>query len=151
MNIAVDSESAMKQLGRQIGRAVSGGEVVELVGDIGAGKTTLTKGIAEGLGVVEPVQSPTFTISRVYGARDDLRLCHYDFYRLGEAGIMGDEIDEVMYDLRAVTVIEWAESVAGVLPEDRLRAEIVVVGEEQRLVALHPGGERSQKLVEALA
>lgn len=66
MTLVIASSLAMQRLGQVIGRSLKGGEVIELVGDIGAGKTTLTKGIAEGLDIAEPVQSPTFTISRVY-------------------------------------------------------------------------------------
>ena len=95
----------MKEFGRTIGAALRGGEVLELIGDVGTGKTTLTKGLAEGLAISEPVQSPTFTISRVYAARDGLHLHHYDFYRLGEAGIMAEDVNEVMHDPAAVTVI----------------------------------------------
>ena len=144
----------MKQLGEAIGRSVSGGEVLELVGDIGAGKTTLTKGIARALGINEPVQSPTFTISRVYDSPRGLRLAHYDFYRLGEAGIMGDEIREAMDD-DSVVVVEWAGAVDDDLPKDRLVVKITTVSEEERLVEFHPGGKKSaelwQKIKENLA
>lgn len=144
----------MKQLGEAIGRSVSGGEVLELVGDIGAGKTTLTKGIARALGINEPVQSPTFTISRVYDSPKGLRLAHYDFYRLGEAGIMGDEIREVMDD-DSVMVVEWAGAVDDDLPKDRLVVKITTISEEERLVEFHPGGKKStelwQKIKENLA
>ena len=144
----------MKQLGEVIGRSVSGGEVLELVGDIGAGKTTLTKGIARVLGINEPVQSPTFTISRVYDSPKGLRLAHYDFYRLGEAGIMGDEIREAMDD-DSVVVVEWAGAVDDDLPEDRLVVKITTISEEERLVEFHPGGKKSaelwQKIKENLA
>ena len=135
----------MKQLGEAIGRSVSGGEVLELVGDIGAGKTTLTKGIARVLGINEPVQSPTFTISRVYDSPKGLRLAHYDFYRLGEAGIMGDEIREAMDD-DSVVVVEWAGAVDDDLPEDRLVVKITTISEEERLVEFHPGGKKSTEL-----
>ena len=144
----------MKQLGEAIGRSVSGGEVLELVGDIGAGKTTLTKGIARALGINEPVQSPTFTISRVYDSPKGLRLAHYDFYRLGEAGIMGDEIREATDD-DSVVVVEWAGAVDDDLPEDRLVVKITTISEEERLVEFHPGGKKStelwQKIKENLA
>ena len=144
----------MKQLGEVIGRSVSGGEVLELVGDIGAGKTTLTKGIARALGINEPVQSPTFTISRVYDSPKGLRLAHYDFYRLGEAGIMGDEIREAMDD-DSVVVVEWAGAVDDDLPKDRLVVKITTISEEERLVEFHPGGKKStelwQKIKENLA
>lgn len=144
----------MKQLGEAIGRSVSGGEVLELVGDIGAGKTTLTKGIARALEISEPVQSPTFTISRVYDSPKGLRLAHYDFYRLGEAGIMGDEIREAMDD-DSVVVVEWAGAVDDDLPKDRLVVKITTISEEERLVEFHPGGKKStelwQKIKENLA
>lgn len=135
----------MQRLGLAIGQAVSGGEVLELVGDIGAGKTTLTKGIAKALDINEPVQSPTFTISRVYDSPRGLRLAHYDFYRLGEAGIMGDEISEAV-DNDSVVVVEWAGAVDGDLPEDRLAIKIIATSEEERLVEFHPGGKRSAEL-----
>lgn len=144
----------MKQLGEAIGRSVSGGEVLELVGDIGAGKTTLTKGIAQALGINEPVQSPTFTISRVYDSPKGLRLAHYDFYRLGEAGIMGDEIREAMDD-DSVVVVEWAGAVDDDLPKDRLVVKITTISEEERLVEFHPSGKKLtelwQKIKENLA
>ena len=126
----------MKQLGEAIGRSVSGGEVLELVGDIGAGKTTLTKGIARALGINEPVQSPTFTISRVYDSPKGLRLAHYDFYRLGEAGIMGDEIREAADD-DSVVVVEWAGAVDDDLPEDRLVVKITTDRKSTRLNSSH--------------
>ena len=135
----------MKQLGEAIGRSVSGGEVLELVGDIGAGKTTLTKGIARALGINEPVQSPTFTISRVYDSPKGLCLAHYDFYRLGEAGIMGDEIREAADD-DSVIIVEWAGAVDDDLPKDRLVVKITTISEEERLVELHPGGKKSTEL-----
>ena len=144
----------MKQLGEVIGRSVYGGEVLELVGDIGAGKTTLTKGIARALGINEPVQSPTFTISRVYDSPKGLRLAHYDFYRLSEAGIMGDEIREAADD-DSVVVVEWAGAVDDDLPKDRLVVKITTISEEERLVEFHPGGKKStelwQKIKENLA
>ena len=144
----------MQRLGVSIGQAVSGGEVLELVGDIGAGKTTLTKGIAKALDINEPIQSPTFTISRVYDSPRGLRLAHYDFYRLGEAGIMGDEIREVV-DNDSVVVVEWAGAVDGDLPEDRLVIKITATSEEERLVECHPSGKKSielwQKIKEDLA
>ncbi len=150
----IDNEARMKQLGEAIGRSVSGGEVLELVGDIGAGKTTLTKGIARALGINEPVQSPTFTISRVYDSPKGLRLAHYDFYRLGEAGIMGDEIREAADD-DSVVVVEWAGAVDDDLPKDRLVVKITTISEEERLVEFHPGGKKStelwQKIKENLA
>ena len=140
----------MKEFGRTIGAALRGGEVLELIGDVGTGKTTLTKGLADGLAISEPVQSPTFTISRVYAARDGLHLHHYDFYRLGEAGIMAEDVNEVMHDPVAVTVIEWSGAVSDVLPTDRLQISIQATDENERNVTVNAGGERSQALLEAV-
>ena len=150
--ISIESEAAMKAFGARLGALFAGGEVIELVGDVGAGKTTLTKGIADGMGVEETVQSPSFTISRVYDETEKgLRLAHYDFYRLHDAGIMADELRETAHDPAAVTIIEWADIVAGVLPDDHLTVTIVAPTEETRHVELRTSGPISRRLVEGLA
>lgn len=151
MNQIMTSTAAMQRLGRVIGRSLKGGEVIELVGDIGAGKTTLTKGVAKGLDITEPVQSPTFTISRVYQSPGGLTLAHYDFYRLGEAGIMAEEIHEVTMQPQTVTVVEWAGAVEQVLPADRLTARILAIDEQSRRVTLSAGGPTSQTLLVAIS
>lgn len=117
---SVKNATAMMTLGKELGQRLRGGEIVELVGDVGAGKTTLVKGIGQGLMVDDDVQSPSFTISRVYTARDGLELHHYDFYRLQEAGVMKYELGESLENHSAVTVIEWADTVLDVLPDDHI-------------------------------
>lgn len=119
-DITIENLDQMLQFGERLGRDLYGGVTVELVGDVGTGKTTLTKGIAKGLGVDEDVQSPSFTISRTYPARDGLELHHYDFYRLTDPGIMRYELTESVTDPKVVTVVEWADSVADVLPTPRV-------------------------------
>jgi tRNA threonylcarbamoyladenosine biosynthesis protein TsaE len=151
MTIEVRNEAAMKAFGKKLGAVLEGGEIIELIGDVGTGKTTLTKGIAGGMGVDEDVQSPSFTISRVYDTPSNLHLSHYDFYRLHDAGIMADELHETLHDAGAVTIIEWAEIVAGVLPVDRLSIHITSPGENERHVTLAAGGFVSQKLLGKLA
>src|SRR5690349_10555846 len=106
---SVETDDDMRKLGKKLGTLLKGGEVIELIGDVGAGKTTLVKGIAEGLRVDEDVQSPSFTLSRVYPARDDLWLHHYDFYRLNDPGVMRYEFAESIADAKSVTIIEWAD------------------------------------------
>lgn len=142
----VESEDDMKALGQRLGTSLRGGEVIELVGDVGAGKTTLTKGIAAGLGIEEDVQSPSFTISRVYDVHNGLRLAHYDFYRLHDAGIMADELRETVHDPRTVTVLEWANVVEGVLPEKRLTIQITTPTETTRQLTLSGDNELLEKL-----
>lgn len=121
---SVKNELMMQELGERFGSRLKGGEVIELIGDVGAGKTTFVKGVGRGLGIDDDVQSPSFTISRVYEARDGLRLCHYDFYRLTDAGVMSYELAESMRESQTITIIEWADTVASVLPENRVTIRI---------------------------
>lgn len=143
----VASLSEMLAFGKRVGELLQGGEVLVLVGDIGAGKTTFTKGVAQGLGIHETVQSPTFTISRRYDARDGLELIHYDFYRLSEAGIMRAELSEALADARVITVIEWGQIVEDVLPRDVVTIAIHSPSEEERTLDITAGGEISQRLL----
>lgn len=141
----------MIAIGQRVGGLLRGGEVIELIGDVGAGKTTLTKGLALGLGIDEDIQSPSFTISRVYNARDGLRLAHYDFYRLHDPGIMAEELREMVADPRVVVVVEWADIASGVLPDDRLTVRLSPLAETSRKMEIVASGERSQRLAEKLS
>ena len=132
----INSTDGMIKLGYEIGASLLGGEVLELVGDGGAGKTTFTKGLAKGIGVLETVQSPSFTISRVYEG-EKLQLKHYDFYRLAEPGILAAEISESLAEPDNITVVEWAESVSDILPEDRTRIVFQPTSENSRKVEIY--------------
>jgi len=101
-----------------------------LVGDIGSGKTALTRGIAGGFGSSDSVASPSFTLSRIYKRKDGKQIDHYDFYRLEEAGIMKAEVAESLADEDVVVIVEWAGLVEGILPSDRLRIEIEMIDNE---------------------
>jgi hydrolase, P-loop family len=129
----INSTEEMIEFGKEIGSNLEGGSVLELIGDVGAGKTTFTKGLALGLGVLETVQSPTFTISRVYKG-DNLTLSHYDFYRLNDYGIMKMELAENLSDPQNITVVEWAGDLADILPEKHLKLIFESVSEDKRLV-----------------
>lgn len=139
-----------QKIGESIGRFLSGGEIIELIGDVGAGKTTLVKGLAIGLGIDESIQSPSFTISRTYDARDGLQLIHYDFYRLVDAGIMQNELQEAMADSKNIIIIEWSDLVNDSLPSDRLRVVIKTTAEESRELSLESGGEISNRIIKDL-
>jgi len=136
MIIEVKNEIETRQFAEKLGGLLRGGETIELIGDVGAGKTTFVKGLALGLSIDEDVQSPSFTISRVYDARDNLHLAHYDFYRLNDAGIMQDELAETMQDPETITVIEWADIVEGVLPKDRVTIIFESPSETTRILNL---------------
>jgi tRNA threonylcarbamoyladenosine biosynthesis protein TsaE len=146
MIIEVKNVDEMIALGQVIGRSIGGGEIIELVGDVGSGKTTLVKGIALGLAIDEYIQSPSFTINRVYSGRDNIVLSHYDFYRLDDAGIMANELQEVIGDSGTVTVIEWAGVIKGVLPKDRLSIHINALTDDSRQIIISSNGGVSRKL-----
>lgn len=97
--------------------------MIELVSDLGGGKTTFTRGLARGARSKDTVGSPTFTLNREYDAPAFI-ISHFDFYRLGEAGIVGDELAEVIGDTHYVAIIEWGDIVHDVLPEERMTVHI---------------------------
>lgn len=150
MNIQIGSDEEMVLIGQTVGRRLRDSQVIELIGDVGAGKTTFTKGLASGMGITDTVQSPTFTLSRVYKASDDMELRHYDFYRINEAGVMGYEIDEASSGDKVVVVVEWSSVVEGLLPSDRLQVHIEAVSETGRSLRFVPTGPRSRAIVEGL-
>ena len=117
------SSEATEQLAERLGQSLKGGEIIELISDLGGGKTTFVRGLARGAGSTDRVASPTFTISRVYKT-DDLEIHHFDFYRLGEAGLIAEELAEVISDPHVITVVEWADIVQDVLPQERLTITI---------------------------
>lgn len=151
MKLTVTTEEEMKLLGARIGQRLSGGECVELIGDVGAGKTTFTKGIAVGLGISDTVQSPTFTINRTYDAPSGVRLSHYDFYRLSDPGIMAEELGESLEDPTVSIVIEWGDIVGMVLPDDHLRITISSPNEHTRDLTFAAAGPRSVRLIEGIS
>lgn len=122
------------EFGTKTGKKLKGGEVIELLSDLGGGKTTFVSGLALGFGSKDPVASPSFTISYVYGRPDGKQLHHFDFYRLQDAGVVGNELAEVVGDENIVTVIEWGNIVHNVLPPKRIKINIENQSENQRLI-----------------
>lgn len=112
------------ELGRQIGEKAKPGEVYTLIGDLGVGKTVFTQGLAKGLGITEPVNSPTFTILQVY-EKGRLPFYHFDVYRIGDIS----EMDEIGYEDcfygDGVCLIEWADLIEDILPEKYQRITIL--------------------------
>ena len=131
----VKSEKEMLEFGESFAKKLDFPAVIELIGDVGAGKTTFTRGLAKGLGILEPVTSPSFMISKKYTFPSGI-LTHYDFYRLDEPGIMVEDLAEAMNEKSSVVVVEWGESAKDVLPEDRIKISIKYLEDGTREISL---------------
>ena len=129
--IVTKSAEDTEKLGWHVGRALRGSEVIELVSDLGGGKTTFMRGLALGADSKDHVSSPTFTISNMYEA-DKLTIHHFDFYRLNEAGLIEHELEDVLGQPGQVVIVEWSDVVAHVLPKNRLTVTIVSNGDQER-------------------
>ncbi len=138
------------EIGRRIGTALGGGDIVALIGELGSGKTCLTQGMAKGLGVAEnvPVVSPTFTLVNEYPAR--IPLVHLDVYRLSGPGDLEDMGYEEYFYGGGVVVIEWAEKVREILPEKTIVVRMAYVDENTRELVLEGPPETMGKLEERL-
>jgi len=138
--ITSHNQSETFDLGQDLGRELSGGEIILLNGPLGAGKTMLVKGIASALGIdQEDVTSPSFTLVNPHPGR--LLLYHIDLYRLDEGASAAHavDLDEILTDESAVVIIEWAERLGRYpLPEDVWRISISGDGDEPRQVSISP-------------
>lgn len=133
-------------LGNRLGLLLQPNMLLTLSGDLGAGKTTFTKGIGQGLGITKVINSPTFTILKQYQGR--LNLSHFDAYRLeGQDDDLGFE---EIFDSDDVCVIEWANFIEDILPVDRLTIEIKKIDENIREFVFKTNSEKYAQVVEAL-
>jgi tRNA threonylcarbamoyladenosine biosynthesis protein TsaE len=137
MNWIIRSASAddTERVGKLLALVIKVPEVIELRSDLGGGKTTFTKGLVEGFGSKDKVSSPTFTLNKVYKT-DNIEIHHFDFYRLDSAGIVSDQLEESLQNPKVVTIVEWANIVKGVLPNERIIIEFrpVADNEDERVV-----------------
>lgn len=119
MKIDTFSEKETFELGKKLGTEAKPGQIYALLGDLGVGKTILTKGFAEGLGITEPVSSPTFTIVQVY-EEGRMPFYHFDVYRIGDI----EEMDEIGYEDcffgEGVCLVEWANLIEEIMPEETI-------------------------------
>lgn len=136
MKWIITSLAEMNKLGQELAQILPLPFCLELVGDVGAGKTTLTKALVAELGSVDEVTSPSFTINNRYQLTDGREVSHYDFYRLGEAGVLSQELMEDLADPRVSVIIEWAETVKNLLPSDCWRVVVTVMADDSRQISL---------------
>jgi tRNA threonylcarbamoyladenosine biosynthesis protein TsaE len=133
--VVTNNAEETQQLAEAIGARLRGSETIELISDVGGGKTTFVKGLAYGAGASEVVHSPSFTISNEYNGKR-VKLNHFDFYRLDEPGIMRASLEESLEEPASVNVIEWADIVKDILPEARLSIVFKVLGENKRSLSI---------------
>ena len=150
MKVRTNSAAETRAAGMAIASCLAPGDVVVLAGELGSGKTTLAQGIAAGLGVTEPVVSPTFAIVREYEGH--VPIAHVDVYRLDHVQELHDIGFEEIVDGSRVVLVEWGELVAPVLPLDRIVVRLLPgVGDDERVVDVSAvGSDRSPELTARL-
>lgn len=145
MEFNIQNIMEMKDLGNKIGRSLKGGEVICLVGDLGAGKTHLTKFIGEGMGIDEYITSPTFAILNIYEGK--IHLNHFDMYRLEEDVEFEDlGFDDYLFS-DDVNIIEWPDRIKKYLPKSLINIEIKTLGEEKRQVNITTNYDEKYKYI----
>lgn len=144
--ITISSSEEMINLGYKIGSSLEANMVLALEGDLGAGKTTMTKGIAKGLGITEIINSPTFTIMKIHEGR--LTLYHMDVYRLSnDSG--DDDLEEFLYQ-GGVAVIEWASNFPNILPDEYLLINIFTNADATRTVVLEANSPKYEEIIRGI-
>lgn len=151
MEIISASVQETIRLGRSIASKLKPGDIVCLFGQLGSGKTVLTKGIASSLGISkEHVISPTFVLVRQYRAKNDLFLYHFDLYRLGSIEQISDLGYEEYFYGEGITVVEWADRLNGLMPKEYLKIELVCLRDARRKIGLSAFGRRYEDLIDSL-
>lgn len=147
MEIISDSAQKTLAIGKRFAANLKKGDIVCLFGDLGSGKTVLTKGISSGLGVdKDKVSSPTFVILRQYEGK--FMLYHFDLYRLSRPeDILDLGYEEYLFD-EGISVIEWADRLGRLLPREFLKIQLLVEGKDKRKLIISAGGLRYKKLLE---
>ena len=131
------SEEETEALGAALARELAPGSIVLLCGDLGAGKTVFSRGFARGLGVTEPVSSPTYTIVQEYELPTGNRLYHMDLYRIAdERAALGFGVDEFLSEPGAFSLVEWPERIKGLLPDTTIRVELGHRSENEREIRI---------------
>ncbi|MDO4741859.1 MAG: tRNA (adenosine(37)-N6)-threonylcarbamoyltransferase complex ATPase subunit type 1 TsaE [Candidatus Saccharibacteria bacterium] len=132
----INSEQKMLEFGKDFAANLTTPSVIELIGDVGTGKTTFVRGLAAGLGIKDKVTSPSFTISKAYALPNQKLLFHYDFYRLDDPGLMSEDLSESIRNSNAITVVEWANSIEDFLPKTRIKIHFKYNDDDTREVTI---------------
>jgi tRNA threonylcarbamoyladenosine biosynthesis protein TsaE len=127
------SAKETSELGQQIAKNLKGGEIHCLTGELGAGKTTFTQGLLNGLGAQGPYTSPTFNIMKEYET-SDFKIVHIDAYRIGANDLLELGFNDFAGKDDVITIIEWPENVKAIIPEDAMRIQFEWLDENQRKI-----------------
>ena len=131
--IITSSEEETEAVGRELAQSLPPGSSVLLRGNLGAGKTVFSRGFARGLGITEPVSSPTYTIVQEYELPAGGRLYHLDLYRISDVNAaLAFGVDEFLDDPSGVSLIEWPDRISGILPENAICVDIEHLSDSQR-------------------
>lgn len=150
LRITTHSPRETLALGKALGRLLTGGGVIGLEGELGSGKTTLIQGMAQGLGVAEPVTSPTFTLAATYPGKG-LTLYHLDLYRIASLQeFTSAGLEELVWGT-GICVVEWADKVQSLLPQEILWIKIDFGDGNERNIQLQASGQKYIALLEGLA
>lgn len=141
------SPEQTRRVGMRLGAHLKAGDVICLQGDLGAGKTTFTQGIAQGWGSLDSVSSPTFVLVNMYRRANGGQLFHLDAYRLDSIP-EAEELDfEAMLEEGAL-IVEWPERLGNLIPKERLHVQLEHIAEEQRQMRIHASGKRYDEILE---
>lgn len=142
LKVIVTTEEEMINLGMVIGSLAFPNMIITMNGDLGAGKTTMTKGIGKQLGIKRVINSPTFTIMKVY--EGNLNLFHLDVYRIDDEN-SDFELEEYFY-LGGVSVIEWADNIKSLIPSDAIKLSFDILENSNRVVTIEANAEFIEKV-----
>ncbi len=151
LEIVVSDLAGTEAFGHRLAAHLFGGAVIALMGPLGAGKTHLVRAVAEGLGVANSrvVSSPTFVLIQEYSGR--LPIYHFDAYRLKHSGEFLELGVHEYFEGKGVCLVEWADRVEDVMPQEHLRIALEIIGETARRIAVEGRGARYQELVESIS
>lgn len=138
------------RLGERIARNIQTPILIEMVGDLGGGKTALVKSIAKSLGITQTVTSPTFNIHREYKSPKGIMLRHFDLYRLSDDEIVQNELNDALEDYNSVVCVEWAQHFTKHSTSDRLSIECNYISENKRQYKISATGQAANHILEGI-
>jgi tRNA threonylcarbamoyladenosine biosynthesis protein TsaE len=143
------SPEQTRRIGMRLGNGLKAGDLICLQGELGAGKTTLVQGVAQGWGSVDAVSSPTFILVNEYRRSDDELLFHMDAYRLESANEAAElDVDRMLAE--GALIVEWPERISSALPAEELRIHLDIIAEEQRQMRFNANGARYDRVLAEL-